>query len=266
MDGQSPSPVTLDQVRQKIDEIDAALLGLLRDRFAASVTIKELKAASGQTASSPMRPAREAIVLRRLIAACSDPLPVALMLRLWREIISGSTLIQADATVHCSKATLAAQNLRDLIKSHFCQIPIIEHNTDEEALSAAAGIQATVAILAPGGAWSEAIDADNGPNLSVIGALPFFGDNGRPDLLICGLGFDEPTGQDETLLLSTGHLPRDFTPAPLWELEATSGEWLTSLPGFLSASETPLVGLRQGNDALALRVLGRYPSPIKIDM
>ena len=30
-------------------------------------------------------------------------------------------------------------------------------------------------------------------------------------------------------------------------------------------TEAPLVGVKQGNDALALTVLGRYPSPINID-
>ncbi|MGI9465000.1 MAG: chorismate mutase, partial [Aestuariivirgaceae bacterium] len=147
MDEQSPSPATLDQVRQKIDEIDTALLELLRDRFAASVRIRELKAASGQTGSSPMRPAREAIVMRRLMTACNEPLPASLMVRLWREIISSSTLIQADATVHCSKATLAQSHLRDLITDHFCQIPVVEHDTDDDALTAATGAEAAVAVL-----------------------------------------------------------------------------------------------------------------------
>ena len=265
MSKQSQSPSALEDVRREIDEIDGALLDLLRQRFAVSVKVKQLKAAAGQAHTSPIRPAREAIVMRRLIAACNAPLPVGLMLRIWREIISSSTLIQADATVHASHRILADPAMRDLIKLQFGQIPLIGHDTDDMALSAAAETQAAVAVMPTDANWLHVIGNAGEYEVGVIGALPFFDRQGQPELVIIGAAYDEPTGQDETLLCSAVLLPGDLTPAPLWQLELATGGWLTSLPVFLSASQMPLVGLSVDNDELALRVLGRYPSPINID-
>ncbi|NNE21099.1 MAG: hypothetical protein HKN11_00680 [Rhizobiales bacterium] len=265
MNDQSTPPASLEQVRRQIDEIDARLIELLRERFSASEAVKAVKAATGQDSASPIRPAREAIVMRRLIDACQGPLPTDLMVRLWREIITSSTLVQADASVHCTIAVMQAGRLRDLIRSHFGRIPVVEHGDDDAALKAAAHSRTAVAVTAPDGDSARFLsDGDIAQN-AVIGTLPAFNADGVPQLLIIGQPFEEPTGQDETLVLTSGRLPRDFSPAPLWAVELPSGDTLTSLPGFLSSSQTPLLDLRQRNENLALRVLGRYPSPIRTD-
>lgn len=265
MNDQPSPPASLEQVRRQIDEIDTRLIGLLRERFAASEAVKAVKAATGHDSGSPIRPAREAIVMRRLIDACEEPLPAELMVRLWRQIMTSSTLVQADACVHCSAATMQSGHQRDLIRDHFGRIAIIEHENDDAALTAAAQSRIAVAVIPPQGNGAQVmIDSDIGQT-AVIGTLPAFDSDGVPQLLIVGQPFEEPTGQDETLVLTCGHLPRDFSPAPLWEVELSSGDILASLPGFLSSSQTPLLDLRQRNDNLALRVLGRYPSPIRTD-
>jgi hypothetical protein len=97
----------------------------------------------------------------------------------------------------------------------------------------------------------------------VIGVLPFLATQATPRLLIFGHAAAEPTGADETLVLTDGQLPRDFTPQPLWQRKLGDLQ-LTSLPGFLSEHNTPLIGLARSNGSLALSVLGRYPSPIEL--
>ena len=59
----------------------------------------------------------------------------------------------------------------------------------------------------------------------------------------------EPTGADETLLVTDGQLPRDFAPAPLWQMRI-GGKHLASLPGFLSEHSVPLIGLVRSNGRL----------------
>lgn len=265
MNDQSHPAASLDSVRRQIDEIDAQLLDLLRDRFAASQAVKQVKAAAGQDSSSPIRPAREAIVMRRLLDACEEPLPVDLMVRLWRQIMTSSTLVQADACVHCARSAMQAGGQRDMIRDHFGSIPIVEHDDEDLALNAAAQSHSAVALVSPGGSCAQVLSDGDIKLKAVIGALPAFDADEAPQLLIIGQPFEEPTGQDETLVYTSGRLPRDFTPSPLWEVELASGDSLTSLPGFLSTSQTPLLDLRQGNDTLAMRVLGRYPSPIRTD-
>ena len=266
MNDQSNPPASLEQVRRQIDEIDAKLIELLRERFAASEAVKSVKAATGRDSASPIRPAREAIVMRRLIDACEEPLPADLMVRLWRQIMTSSTLVQADASVHCTSATMQTGHQRDLIRDHFGRIPVMEHEDDDAALSAAAQNRIAVAAVPLHGNCAQVLSDGNIEQRAVIGTMPAFDSDGVPQLLIVGQPFEEPTGQDETLVLTSGHLPRDFSPAALWEVELPSGDILTSLPGFLSSSQTPLLDLRQQrNGNLALRVLGRYPSPIRTD-
>jgi hypothetical protein len=93
--------------------------------------------------------------------------------------------------------------------------------------------------------------------------LPFLATQALPRLLVFGHAEPEQTGADETLVLTDGQLPRDFAPQPLWQMK-TGDLQLTSLPGFLSEHNAPLVGLARSNGSLALSVLGRYPSPIEI--
>ena len=143
--------------------------------------------------------------------------------------------------------------------------PIIEHDDDNAALKAAAQSRTAVATVTPDGNCAQILSDGDIEQNAVIGTMPAFDADGVPQLLIIGQPFEEPTGQDETLVLTSGHLPRDFSPAPLWEVELPAGDILTSLPGFLSSSQTPLLDLRQRNENLALRVLGRYPSPIRTD-
>src|SRR5690606_35924883 len=59
----SAPPASLDDLRREIDAIDDALFAALVRRAALMANVAEAKRA--QNAASPMRPGREAIVLRR---------------------------------------------------------------------------------------------------------------------------------------------------------------------------------------------------------
>jgi hypothetical protein len=96
-----------------------------------------------------------------------------------------------------------------------------------------------------------------------VACLPFLRDDTVPKLLVFGHSPAEATGDDETLIISDGKLPRDFSPAPLWQIKFGSRR-VSCLPGFLSDHESPLVGLNRSNALLGLKVAGRYPSPFEI--
>jgi hypothetical protein len=49
----------------------------------------------------------------------------------------------------------------------------------------------------------------------------------------------------------------------LWEVK--NGDYrLSALPGFLSEKENPLMGLMRTNGKIGLKVIGRYPSAMKL--
>jgi chorismate mutase len=262
MDQQSKPLPTLDEIRQRIDEIDSGLLDLLQQRFAASRTVRQIKSAAGGTVGSPIRAAREAVILRALLQRAGDDLPHALIIRLWREIMTSSTLVQADASVCVTSACFLDADIRTMLAGHFGLMPVREHASPEAIVEVLREDPAAVAAFAIEEDWLPALDGSNG--LSVIATLPFLAAGDAPRVVVIGQPFEETTGSDETLIVTNGRLPRDFAPAPLWSTPTCNGCYLSGLPGFLDASEMPLAGLQQGNVSLALRVVGRYPSPLKV--
>jgi hypothetical protein len=119
---------------------------------------------------------------------------------------------------------------------------------------------AAVAIDAP---WVEPYLGGLAGKARIIGCLPFIANEAMPRILIFGHAAPESTGADETLVITDGQLPRDFVPAPLWQMRVGTKR-LTSLPGFLSEHSMPLLGLVRSNSRLTLAVVGHYPSPIEM--
>src|SRR5688572_16162766 len=115
----TPPAGPLDRIREDIDEIDDAMLALLARRFAAVEEVKRIKSASGAISQSPIRPAREAAILRRLVAAKPDVVPAELRVRLWRAIISASTLMQAPVRIHVSTGLFDSVTAQLVLRDHF---------------------------------------------------------------------------------------------------------------------------------------------------
>jgi hypothetical protein len=210
-----------------------------------------------------VRPARESAILRRLLERSSGAVPPAVVVRVWRHIIAGSTLVQAPALVRTPENVLADPLLRDILRDHFGTVPLAGVADSAAALTAVRDRPAEIAAVRLTSDWLRALRRGAGGPAQVIGVLPAVSDGAPPTLALVGHAASEPSGADETLLATAGRLPRDFNPAPLWELETETGDRLTSLPGFLSEAEQPLVALKR-NEALALTVLGRYPSPLEV--
>jgi hypothetical protein len=81
-------------------------------------------------------------------------------------------------------------------------------------------------------------------------------------LLVIGHAKPEPTGADETLIISKGSLPRAFPVQPLWQI-ANGAHHISALPGFLSEKESPLLGVIRSNGGLGLKTVGRYPARVR---
>src|SRR5688572_4962663 len=111
------TPPKLEHIRREIDDVDRAMLELLERRFAAIEAIKAVKGKDSEL--SPVRPAREAEILRRLYRLRQGSVPVHLMVRLWRSIISAATSAQADITVHITEDIDTADHWRDMVREHF---------------------------------------------------------------------------------------------------------------------------------------------------
>ncbi|MGH6910999.1 MAG: chorismate mutase, partial [Phenylobacterium sp.] len=82
--GATPS---LEEVRQRIDAIDAELLRLVDERAGLASVVKEAKAAAGDDGRFGLRPGREALLLRKLLNTPRASATPSLIVRIWRELI-----------------------------------------------------------------------------------------------------------------------------------------------------------------------------------
>jgi chorismate mutase/prephenate dehydratase len=250
---------TLDAIRREIDSIDDQILDLLERRFAATGRVKATKASDGSIASSPLRPAREAAMLRRLIARRGKAVSPEILVRLWRVILSASTQSQAPVTLHLDEAPGHDLALRLLISQHFCGMAVEVHKSPLRALEVLRGRQGDLAVIATGSDWGQGFFLAEPGSPKVIGTLPVIAGGSRPPLLVFGYAEPQNSGDDETLVLSFGPAPQ--LPLALWQ--ASSGAFtLTSLPGFLDGEDPVLRELISRLPGAC--IAGRYPRPIKV--
>ena len=86
----------LPDLRERIDALDQALLGLLNQRMGLALAVGELKKRDG---SPVFRPEREAQVIAGLKAANTGPLKNDSVAPIWREIMSASRALESPTRV-----------------------------------------------------------------------------------------------------------------------------------------------------------------------
>ena len=83
--------MSLDELRKRIDELDYQLVKLLNERARVVVDIGKLK---NKTAKPVYAPDREKDVFARIIKANEGPLPDKCLIAIWRELMSGSFVLE----------------------------------------------------------------------------------------------------------------------------------------------------------------------------
>ncbi|WP_042704124.1 chorismate mutase, partial [Azospirillum sp. B506] len=126
----------LDDLRREIDQIDDAIHDLLMRRAAV---VERIGAAKGNGAAEAgaqpvfLRPAREATILRRLMARHAGTFPAQVVVRIWREMITAFTRMQGPFAV----AVYAPEDRRgfwDVARDHFGGfVPMTAVNTPAAA-------------------------------------------------------------------------------------------------------------------------------------
>ena len=96
-DAATPS---LDEVRKRIDAIDADLLRLVVERASLAKSVAMAKAAAGDAGKFGLRPGRETALLKKLLAGprttkdMGNGARLGLIVRIWRELIGDSLATQ----------------------------------------------------------------------------------------------------------------------------------------------------------------------------
>jgi chorismate mutase / prephenate dehydratase len=197
------SSLELRRLRQEIDRLDEQLHDLLLARAHIVGQIATLKGAGAPV----LRPAREAQILRRIIARHRGEFSPLALAHIWREIIAASSLIQGPCAVAVlsSDGEQAWPNGRSLARDHYgSATPLIPVSSALAALRAVSDGQAALALLP----WPQAeVDTPWWPSLchtgsgrlNIVAALPFLSAT-PPQALAIGITATEPSGEDHTFL------------------------------------------------------------------
>ena len=273
---------SLEELRHEIDMIDSELHSLICRRGGLASEIAEIKQRAGL---DKIRPGREAILLRGLVARHEGDFPVGAVLRIWRELIS--SLIQMEMSDY-SVAVYAKgedQGFWDLARDQFgSRTPMTTHPSARDAISKVFDGAAALAVVP---CPSEDVPSDWWPNLCVLNAprilyrLPFFGrGNARggtgdaPDALAIGWMSPEMTGDDRTVLVleTRGDLSRtrlfeilsatDLKPTLLAPNVAGARLCYAEVEGFVVDGDMRLKLLQGGDSIDRATIIGNYATPM----
>jgi len=280
----SDSPSDLDHLRRRIDEIDDRLQDLLIERMAVVSRVAAHKRSSGGVPAH--QPAREAEILRRLVARNHGALPATSLVRIWRELLAATVRMQAAFTT-AVYVPPEGPGFWDVARDHYgSHTPMLAFGSAAQVIRSVTEGQATVGVLPMPreeeiDPWWRHLLSTNEAAPQIIARLPFGGrGNARSDgadALAIGRGPQQATGRDRTLIatenaadISRGRLFSTLSALGLScpfmaSCEHADGvNTLIEIEGFVSASDPRLDHFRAqlGPALYRLLLLGGYAMPL----
>ncbi len=201
---ETPLP-ELAALRAELDGIDDAIHDLLmrRAEVVALVGASVAKAGSGVA----LRPGREAAIIRRLLARHSGELPPQTLVRIWRELLAGTTAMQRPFVI-----AVGSSDLVSVAREQFGALtPMRVHASPAQAIASVSGGAASAGVLPlprqdepAGAAWWTMLLRRDGPRLHVVARLPFWTSRaeGAPEAeaFVVATVMPDASGDDRTLI------------------------------------------------------------------
>lgn len=261
MDNDPPSRI--EAVRSDIDDLDRQLLGLIARRFGLVQSLVAAKSKE-EVQISPLRPAREVQLLRRLIGYGSVDADV--VMDVWRALIGASIRLQGGLEVVAAGSPgQDPVRMHDAARRHFGAASKITRIDDvRTALVRVLDNPGAVAVVPwPGagpGAWWPSLNETRFQPLSVVAALPLLSGANHPveAALVARNVRAEPAGKDQSLavIYDPHHrLARALAEVglPGRELARARELALLQIDGFVTADDPRVLGLaRAGVDGFRL--------------
>ena len=284
---------SLDALRREIDDIDDTLHDLLMRRTKVVSRVCEAK----RDQAIKIRPARECLILYRLMERHKGIFPRRELARIWREMIAATLSVEGPFSVgvHMPETddpdrTYGGRwgTARDQYGSF---TPMNAWPSARRLINAVRGQQVTVGVLAvpernDKTPWWPHLAGTAKDTPRIIARLPFIGapdDKGanEPMLAICPVP-SEPTGQDRTCLVveSTDeiglqrlvttcqkvHLKTTFTAT--WHDPEVASRYLqlAEVDGFVSDGDGKMLALAEllGGSVSSIMTIGSYGLPLDL--
>ncbi len=216
----------LPALRAELDRIDDAVHDLLMQR----ALVVEKVAQSGKR--SAYRPGREASIIRRLLARHSGQLPPRALVRIWRELLAGTTAMQGPFVVAVCDTDPALGYTQAAREQFGALTPLRVHRSPAQAMAEVSGGGAAVAVLpypseteTPRDAWWTALLQKDEPRIYVVGRLPFWGrrTEGSPAVQSLVIAASAPDASESDRSLLGLELDRDVSRARLTQALIAAG-------------------------------------------
>lgn len=286
----NPDKQALAELRAQIDQVDAALHDLIRQRAEIVDEVRKLKGKQ----HLHIRPGREAQMLRALAGRPSGKIPDGLIVRLWREMIGGFTMQEGAFKVGVY-APDKGPELWDMARDHYGSFtPLVEFPTSAAAAKALQANKVQAIVVPPPvqgekDGWWSLLAADKANAMTVFQSLPFETlkagrSNARrsmPGGLIVGKLYPELTGDDRSFLcLHCVHVPeaemkrllgkagykvRQLLTHSMGRGASAPVAYLAEVEGYVGRADTRLGRIKAmlGSRLQILMPLGGYPVPLK---
>lgn len=275
---------TIQELRERIDEIDDKLHDLIMERVEIVEKIGAIKAAEGQ--GFAVSPVREVEILRRLWNRHKGALNRDVLIRLWRELISACANLETPLNVAVYVPENGRANLniaRDYFGSY---TPMVGCRSVNLAMKELTQGEANIAVLSMSnenqGCWWYALAQDLSRSVSVVAKLPMtkeasaYGE-GRTLFALAKAPF-EPSGDDRTLVvvetdgtlsLSTVDLEMKALGLPTSALydsfapDMMRKAYLMEVEGYLKPDDARLNAFYKKEDGkiTLVRIIGGFPVP-----
>jgi chorismate mutase len=275
----TPAPsADLLALRAELDRFDDAIHDLLMRR---AEVVERVGAAKARVA---VRPGREAAIIRRLVARHEGSLPPQSLVRIWREMLAGTTAMQRPFVIAvCDRESTRAYT-QVAREQYGALTPLRTHSGPAQALAEVSSGIASLAVLPlpaedepPQAAWWTALMQNDEPRIRVVGKLPFWSPRpeGAPgvEALVVGAIAPDESGDDRTLIgleleegMSRARLSAALSAANLAPemllLRRDSGldRALAEVRGFVSDDDPRLARLERPVSRAV--VLGAYAVPL----
>lgn len=274
---------SLEELRAELDRLDERLHELLIERAGVVMRLCHARLKSGVA----LRPGREASIIRSRLAHHHGPLPPGAIVRIWRELLAGTTAMQGPYSVAVAEAE-PTEGYAALAREQFGVLtPMRVHRSARQAIAELSSGSAAIAVVPvpaesePSASWWRTMNAKDEPRIRVVARLPFW--LGRPDGLPRAAAFvlstaaPDASGDDRGLLslafaaetsrarIAAMIAAAGFAQANLLiERDPAAGvvQALVEVAGFVEDADPRLERLR--GLAEAPSVLGAYAVPIAV--
>lgn len=273
-------PADLQALRAELDRLDDQVHDLLMRRAEVVAQVGALKA----NGPVPIRPGREASIIRRLLARHAGPLPPSGIARIWRAVLNAFTAQQRAMLISVCEAEDGLGYVAVALEHFGALTALRPHRTPAQAVGEVSAGVATAAVLpvptaTEAAGWWTALLLGDDPRLHVVARLPFWAarPEGAPAIqafVVCATAPD-PSGDDRSLIglevppdISRAQLAaavaaagfRDATAILRRDPGASAAYALVDVDGFVADADPRLAAM-----ALPLRppvVLGAYAVPV----